>query len=519
MKSESPALVAVIGAGPGGIGAAMMLRKAGIDDVVIFERSDEVGGSWHVNDYPGIGVDVPAFTYQYSFAKNPNWSRLFPKGAEVLRYHQQVARDGGLYDHIRFGTNIVREKWDANTHMWVLTTTSGETFTARFVINAIGAYINPKADPGIAGYNTFAGKILRPVGWDHTYDLKNKRVGIVGTGASSVQITPAIGGECSKLVVFQRTPVWCLPKPDATFGPVLARLFRHPSAQSTVSTGALWLIEIATHALVYTPPVVAQPVIRLLDRAAQVAYRIYLRAVVDDEATRKALMPHYGALGKRPTLSNEFLQAFNRDEVELVSTAIESIDHTGINTADGSHYDLDALVLATGYELFSDPEAYRVGTVVGENGFDLAEFYNAQGLQAYQSVAVHGLPNRWTLIGPYSWTGTGWHFMVETAATHAIRAIREAERRRTTRVEVTLEAMNAYHQLIRRRGRNIDFYFRTLNKGIRTYYVNSHGDTPYIRPSTVLEAQRDANSYPLGDYTWQQLPTNSSPTTEKATRT
>lgn len=499
--------VAVIGAGPGGIAAGVRLLDDGIDDFVILERAAEPGGSWRDNDYPGIGVDVPSFAYQYSFAKNPNWSRMFPKGAEVKAYHCGVVREHGLYPHIRFGTGVVKEEWDEEGEFWRLHTDSGDQVTARFVLSAVGAFINPKDDPGIPGFETFTGKILRPTDWDHEYDLDGKRVGVIGTGASSVQITPAIAPRVDTLSVFQRTPVWCWPKPDFTIGPRLRPILGLRPTQAVLSGATLLLVEALTRLLVYTPPVIAKPGAAIMDSAARTAYRGYLRTAVRDRRTRRALTPRYGLLGKRPTLSNTFLRAFNRDNVELVDDAIDEITPRGVRTADGRERELDALVVAVGYELFSDPETYKSGMIVGANGFDLSDFYASHKLQAYESVAVHGLPNRWILVGPYSWTGTGWHFMVESSAQHAVRAISEARRRGAAVVEVTAEAQRRYHAKITRQGRNIAHYFQVRNKGLHTYYVNSQGDMPYIRPTTALQSRRAASIYPFDDYTWRPLRT------------
>lgn len=495
--------VVIIGAGPGGIAAGVRLKQTGNDDFVILERADEPGGSWRDNDYPGIGVDVPCFTYQYSFAKNRNWSRMFPSGPEVKNYHIRVAHEHGLDPHLRFGVEVVKEQWDAVAQLWRVHTAAGETITARFVISAIGAFINPKIDPGIPGFDSFGGKVLRPTHWDHDYELAGKRVGVVGTGASSVQITPSIAPKVEGLIVFQRTPVWCLPKPDFRLGPILRPVLGSRTAHTVLHAGALTLVEALTRLLVYTPPTLADAAMAVMDGGARALYRGYLRAVVRNPQARRALLPHYGVLGKRPTLSNSYLQAFNRGNVTLVDAAVREITPKGVRTADGRTYELDALVLAVGYQLFSDPETYARGTVLGTNGFDLGEFYAEHRLQAYESVAVHGLPNRWILVGPYSWTGTGWHFMVESSARHAVRAITEANRLGYATVEISARAQREYHDKIRRQGRNIQHYFNVRNSGLRTYYVNSQGDMPYIRPTTAIQSRRAAMSYPLDDYDWR----------------
>lgn len=494
----------IIGAGPGGICAGVLLKQRSVHDFVILDRADEVGGSWRDNDYPGIGVDVPGFMYQYSFARNPRWSRLFPKGAQVKEYHQRVACDFGLVPHLRFGVNVVREQWDEASQWWRLESDDGSVITTRFLISAVGAFMEPKEDAGIPGVDDFAGKILRPTDWDHSYDLTDKSVAVIGTGASSVQITPAIAPAVRHLDVYQRTPVWCLPKPDVAVTPGLQRVIAGPFVGAGLSGTSLLGLDLAMRSIVYTPSAAFGPFARGFDKVARKAYRAYLARVVRDPSDREALAPAYGPFGKRPTFSNGFLQAFNRANVELITAPIDRVTPHAVETRDGRSRPTDALVLATGYEMFSDPESYRPGAIVGRDGFDLGKFYTDQGLQAYQSVALPGLPNRWMLIGPYSWTGTGWHAMVEISAGHAVRVIEEAVRQGATSVAVSEQAHADYHSGILKRGRNIKHYFTSVNQGLRTYYVNSQGEVPFVRPSSVLRALRSGTHVRFEDYEFRQ---------------
>lgn len=503
---EPDYLVAVIGAGPGGICASVLLQDKGIDDFVILDQASDFGGSWRDNHYPGLGVDVPGFTYQYSFARNPGWTRMFPKGADVWEYHREVARRYGLYDHAQWGTRIVAEKWDDESGLWRLATEDGREITARFVISAVGAYITAKDDPGIPGYRDFTGTILRPNDWDHDYDLTGKSVAVIGTGASSVQITPSIAPEVGALEVFQRTPVWALPKPDFALSPTVSRLMAGRIVGPPLSGIANLVIEAALRLVYQTPRPLFRWAAPRFDAISRALYRRYLRAVVRDEDAREKLMPGYGALGKRPTLSNSFLQAFNRDNVSLVTTPIDRIVDDGIVTADGERHRFDAIVLATGYHLFSDPESYVEDAVVGRDGFDLGTFYNTEKLQAYQSVAVPKLPNRWMLVGPYSWIGTGWHELVEISSSHSVNVIAAALDRGETVAEVSQQAHDDYHAMIRRNDENIDYYFNTVNAGLRTYYVNSAGDMPYIRPTSLFGARRQSRNVDLDAYRFRAAP-------------
>ena len=497
----------VIGAGPGGIAAGVTLQKASITDFVILERADDVGGSWRDNTYPGIAVDVPATSYQFSFARNPNWSRLFPSGAEICTYLQDVARRFGLYDHLRFGVSVQREIWNAEHGFWTLHLDGGDTLTARFLISAVGGYINPKLDTGIPGADDFRGKIIRPVAWDHDYDYRAKRVAVIGTGASSVQIVPSLSPQVDRLDVYQRTPVWCFPKPDVTLAPLAQRVLGIPGVGAAANGALLGALEVVLDTLSYVPARAVIAGMPAFDGAMRAVYRSYLRKAVHDPDTRDALLPTYGALGKRPTLSSSYVRSYNNPTTHLITTPIDRITENGIRTADGTERDVDMLVLATGYELFSDPETYRPDTVVGRDGFDLAKYYAENGLQAYHSVAVPGAPNRWTLVGPYSWSGSGWHSIVEMASRHAVRAIVETRNRDAQVAEVRQEAHDTWHDGVLKRGKAIQHYLVERNAGARTYYVNSQGHSPYIRPQSILKSIWQSNHFPLDDYAYTSVDT------------
>lgn len=495
--------VAVIGAGPGGIAAGAKLRMSGIDDIVLLERADDVGGSWHENQYPGIAVDVPSTTYQYSFARNPNWSRFFAYGPEVKRYHADIARRYGLYEKTRFNSDVVREIWDDAGKFWALHLRDGSIVTARFLISAIGAFVRPKDDVGIPGANSFQGKIQRPTSWDYDYDMAGKAVGIIGTGASAVQIVPAIAPEVGSLTVFQRTPVWSVPKPDFVVPKAMKTALAVPGVSATINGVAFVVVDLLLRMVSRSPMRVFRPAADKFDAWMIAGYGWYVRRVVKDPDTAAKLSPGFGVLAKRPTMSTGYLPAYNRDNVTLITDPIAEITPTGVLTGDGVLHQLDALILATGYEVFSDPETYTPGTIIGRDGFDLAKFYREEGLQAYQSVSVPGLPNRWTLVGPYSWSGTSWHAFVETTADHAVRAIRETRSRGADVCEVRKEAADAYHRRIYRQAEGVRYYLCELNAHVPTYYRNSQGDSTYIRPESFFAARRQTREFPLDDYRYE----------------
>lgn len=507
--------VAIIGAGPGGIAAGAKLRMSGIDYFVMIERGADVGGSWEQNDYPGIAVDVPSTTYQYSFERNPNWSRFFAHGDEVQRYHADVARKYGLYERIRFNTTVEREVWDDEGRFWALHLNDGSVVTARFLISAIGAFVRPKEDVGIPGAKSFAGKIQRPTDWDHDYDMADKAVGIIGTGASAVQIIPAIASSVGSLTVFQRTPVWSVPKPDFVVPKFMKRLLAVPGVSAAINGAAFVVIDLLLRLISKTPIEKLRPAADRVDSAMIAIYRRYVRLVVKDRATAEKLSPNFGVLAKRPTMSTGYLPAYNRDNVTLITDRIEEITPDGIRTQDGVLHKLDVLILATGYEVFSDPETYIPGTVVGRHGFDLAKFYNEHGLQAYQSVSVPGLPNRWTLVGPYSWSGTSWHAFVEITADHAVRAIKETKKRGAIVCEVRKDVADEYHRVVHRQAESMRYYLCELNGHTPTYYRNSQGDSTYIRPQGFFEARRQTRKFPLDDYRYETTHLVTSPRPEE----
>ncbi|MCV7248293.1 NAD(P)/FAD-dependent oxidoreductase [Mycobacterium koreense] len=499
--------VVIIGAGFGGICAAIKLREIGVEDFLILDRDEDFGGTWLRNTYPGVGADIPSVAYQFGFAPASHWRRFFASGAEIQQYVLDLVDEHALYDHARFHACVEREAFDDANHWWTIYLAGGQVITARFLITAIGAYINPKTEPDIPGLASFTGPVLIPSRWQHEIDLTNKRVGIVGVGSSTVQIAPSIASQVAHLDVYQRTPQWYFPKPDFGYPPFLRRLLAKRWFATTLHTVVLAFIEIGLRVLIYTPRPVFTAAASAFDRVALLLYRGWLRYKVKDRSVRRQLRPRFGAGCTRGTLGGDYLPTFNRSNVELISDGIDHITSDGIVDVNGIHRPIDVLILATGYEMFSDPETYRPGTVLGSNGFDLAEFYHSEGLQAYQSVTVPELPNRFMMVGPYSWTGTGFHYILENAMRHIAAVITIARERQASRVEVTWDALNRFQTGLRRSGANLNRYFTVNCAGSNSYFINSQGHTPYVRPWTVLQSRRRSTRFPESDYTFQRLPT------------
>lgn len=494
----------MVGAGIAGICAGRELKEAGIADFVIVDRAAGAGGTWQRNVYPGVAVDIPSLTYQYSFAPNPKWSRFFAPGAEVREYLEAVIDACGIRSHLRLNTSIQSERWDDDSQLWRLALSTGGEITARFVFSAIGPFINPKASSGIEGLADFAGVTIRPDDWRDEYDVVDKRVAVIGTGATGIQLAGHIAPDVASMVVFQRTPVYCVPKVDFAVPTGMQTALAVPGVQSAVHAISLAAINIGQTVLIRLPGALMRPAMRGFDRVARRMYAAYLRRVVIDVDVAERLTPRHGLFGNRPTLNSTFVRAFNRPGVTLQTTAIDRIVPEGVRTVDGNVHEVDYLIVATGFELFSEPSSYPKGRVVGRNGCDLGDYFAANGMRAYDSVAVPGFPNRWILVGPYSWTGTGWHALVEVAVAHAVRAVGLAQRR-TAVTEVTADATERFHRRMLHHGRNLKYYFTELNAGVNSYWVNSHNDIPILRASTHRAAVRSAHRFPENDYCYVPL--------------
>jgi cation diffusion facilitator CzcD-associated flavoprotein CzcO len=497
--------VAIVGAGISGLGMGAALLHAGIDDFAIFERAGDVGGTWRDNTYPGIGVDIPTFAYQFSYELKPDWSRFFAKGAEVKTYIDDYVAKYGLRSHLQLNSEVAARAWDEDAHLWRLQV-NGEEVTARFVVSAIGAFVDPKP-PGLEGLDDFQGKVIHSARWDHEYDLGGKRVAIVGTGASAVQIVP----EIARLDVHQRTPIWIAPKFDPEIPGWLQALFRRvPLVQRLFYEGCSAVVEFILTFMVVNFGRFPVPV-----RRAEAQCRRWLEISVDDPEVRAKLTPDYNLGCKRPSVSNTYLRTFNRPNVELVTDRIERITASGVRTVDGAEREVDAIVLATGFRLASDPQNFHRTPVRGRDGFDLATQYERERLKSYEGISLPGLPNHFMMFGPYGFTGAAWHVLVQNTARHVIRVLGEARRRGATEVEVTPEATDRFMSLVERRLSG-SLWKTGSCATANSYYYDHHGDTPYLRPTSSWQARRAAARFPLDDYRYARLEDGATPRSRSA---
>lgn len=480
---------AIVGAGFSGIGAAIKLDEAGLGPYVIIEAGSGPGGTWYWNSYPGVAVDIPSFSYQFSFEQRPDWSRTYAHGHELRAYAELLADKYGVRSKIRFDTKVLDATFDDEHDFWRLTLDSGEVVTARFVINAAGVLTTPKL-PDIPGVDGFDGVTIHTARWDHSQDLTGKRVAIIGTGASAVQVIPEIAPIVEHLTVFQRTPIWCFPKLDVPL-PKAARLaMRVP--------GGMALQRLLSQAYVeLTFPLSAQyfTVIKLAKRAEAMG-KAFLRKEVEDPVLREKLTPQYAVGCKRPAFHNTYLSTYNRDNVDLVTDPIDKITPTGVATVAGDLTEIDVLILATGFKVMDvDSLTYEI---VGRGGMTVSRFWQENRLQAYEGVSLPGFPNFFTVAGPYGFNGASFFAYIETQTHHILRCLKQAERQGASRVEVTEEANRRYFEECMRK-RHTQIFWQDSCSLANSYYFDSHGDVP-LRRATTLETIWRSRHFPLTDY-------------------
>lgn len=466
----------IIGAGFGGIGAAIAMQRQGIHDFVIVDKWDRVGGTWHANTYPGVAVDIPSFIYSFSYEQRSDWSRVFAPGNELCDYADDMVDKYSLREKLRLNTTIRAATFDEPNSMWRLATDGGSEISCRYLVMAIGGLERPKM-PDIPGLDSFEGSLVHTALWDHDLALEGKRVAVIGTGATSLQLVPAIVDEVEHLTVFQRTPIWVFPKVDAEVGSIGRQLLGWSRLRSALRLAGTVATEIGMSGLVAGPAWMAD----LGRRLAEVPTRRWMRAQVDDPVIREKLIPKYGLGCKRPSMSNDYLKTFNRSDVSLVTESIDRITERGVVTLDGVEHEVDVLVCATGFKLW-DKGAIPPFPVLGRGGLDLEEFWDKNRYQAYQGVSVPGFPNVFTITGPYGFVLGSYLWMIEATAAHLSRVIAESKRRGATECEIRPEVHEAYfRKCLQRQQKN--FLFTPTCEGSNTYYIDNHGDSPF-RPST-----------------------------------
>ena len=462
--------IAILGAGFGGIGMGIKLLKAGIRSFTIFERAEEIGGTWRDNTYPGAACDVPSHVYSFSFEQKPDWSRAFAGSGEIQQYLLDVVEKWQLRPHIRFGCEIVDAHFDETDGTWTLTTADDESFTARVVVSAVGGLVDPQW-PDIKGLHSFAGEMFHTARWNHGYDVTGHRVAVIGTGCSAVQVVPSIAPQVEKLEVFQRTPAWVLPKFDKAYPERTKRAFaRFPLLLHALRSFKYWMSELFG-------PMVFLDAPRLSAIAERESLR-FLAQQVKDPALREQLTPHFQFGGKRVMISSDYWKTLERGNVELVTEPIEEIKPLGILTKDGRLHELDAIILATGFDVGLAKAPFHV---VGRGGRVLDDVWK-DGAVAYKGMTIAGFPNWFTIMGPNTGPGhTSVLVYSEAQMGYALQAIRKLQGGSWKFVDVKQDVQDRYNEGIQKRMKHMVWHT------VKSWYLDADGGNHSLYPGYAFE--------------------------------
>ena len=471
--------VAIIGSGFSGMGMAIRLLEEGMQDFVVLERADDVGGTWQANRYPGCQCDIPSHLYSFSFAPNPDWTRTYSMQPEIWDYMRRVAEDRGVMPHIRFEHEVTGAAWDEEAQHWSLETSRGE-ITAEVLVAGVG----PLSEPSIPGLETFRGPSFHTAAWDDDHDLTGERVAVIGTGASAIQTVPNVQPLVKRLKVFMRTPPWVVPHSDRPVTPLERRLYRRlPVAQKLVRSMIYWMHELMVLGLVHKPAR-----LKLVERLA----RRHMRSQVPDAELRRRLNPDYRIGCKRILPSNAFYPAIQEPNVDLVTDGIRAIEPDAIVTAGGERHEVDTIVFGTGFHV-TDVKAAR--WIRGRDGVPMSDVWG-RSPSAYLGVAIAGFPNFFFLNGPNTATGhQSQVFMIESHIEYVLDALRTMRRRGLRSVEVRPEVQEAYNRELQARMPGT-----VWSSGCSSWYLDANGNNATIWPDFTWRFSRRTRRFEPGKY-------------------
>ncbi|WP_206065017.1 NAD(P)/FAD-dependent oxidoreductase [Nocardioides sp. JQ2195] len=465
----------VIGAGFAGLGTAIKLQENGETDFLVIEKSSDVGGTWQANTYPGAACDVPSQLYSYSFAPNPDWSMSFSPQPEIQAYIQRVADESGVLDRFRFDTAVERAVWDDPAQVWEVDLSDGTTVTTQTLVSGSGGLSEPKL-PDIDGIEGFQGEVFHSARWNHDIDLAGKRVAVIGTGASSIQIVPELARTVGHLDVYQRTAPWVIPRNDRAYTGLEKLAFRHlPLVQKVYRTAIYWGREL------YVPAFTRNPALAL--PALKLARANIARGIKDPEL-RAAVTPDFRIGCKRILISNTYYPALAADHVELVTDGISKITGDAVVTTDGVERPVDVLVVATGFHTTEQPIAQRV---VGRDGRTLSETWAETGMTAYKGTTVHGFPNLFQIVGPNTGLAhSSMVFMIESQINYIVDAIRTMDRAGHSSVEPHRDVQEAWNDDLQRRMQQTVWN----TGGCASWYLDEHGRNTTLWPRSTFTFRR-----------------------------
>ncbi|MCW2651739.1 MAG: hypothetical protein QOE41_4545 [Mycobacterium sp.] len=449
----------IIGTGFSGIGMGIALQQQGVD-FLILEKADDVGGTWRDNTYPGAACDVPSHLYSFSFEPKADWRHVFSYQPDILGYLKGVTDKYGLRRSIVFNSLVERAYWDDAAYRWHVFAADGREYVAQFLISGAGALHIPSL-PDIPGVDEFTGPAFHTAEWDHGVDLSGKRVAVIGTGASAIQVVPELVDAAGQVQLYQRTPAWVKPRVNFAFPRAVRRAFEVvPGLRAALRTATYWTLDARAIALAKQPALL---------RLAELMYRLNMRRYVSDPGLRAKLTPSYRAGCKRILISDNFYQAVANPKTELITDSIARLTQDGIATVDGTERDVDAIVFATGFHV---TDWYTYIGIKGAHGEDLGDRWNREGPVAHRGITVADVPNLFLLLGPN--TGLGHNsvvFMIESQIRYVTQAIAAVDKAGAQALAPTRAAQNRFNEKLQR-----DLATTVWNTGgCRSWYLDEHG--------------------------------------------
>ncbi len=477
--------VAIVGSGFSGLGMAIRLKEEGIEDFVVLERADEVGGTWHHNTYPGCGCDVPSHLYSFSFAPNPDWTRTYSRQPEIRGYLRDCTERYGLGPHLRLGHALTAAAWDEEEGRWRIETSQG-AFSARVLVSGMGPLSEPSTPP-LPGLEAFEGTVFHSARWNHEHSLAGERVACIGTGASAIQFVPAIQPEVEKLVVFQRTPPWVLPHTDRPTTRLERRLYRAlPVLQRLVRGGVYVGRESLVLGFVKNPRLMG-----LVERLA----RWHIRKQVPDPALRERVTPDYTIGCKRILPTNKWYPAISQPNVEVVTAGIEEVRAASVVTEDGVEHPVDTIIFGTGFSVTDVPAGRQLR---GRDGQLLENAWNGS-MRAYLGTAVPGFPNLFLMLGPNTGLGhSSMVYMAESQVAYIMDALRVMRAHGAETVELRPEVESSFNEAVEEKMEGT-----VWNTGCASWYLDDTGRNATLWPDWTWRfrrrtAQFNPTHYELG---------------------
>ncbi len=493
--------VAIIGSGFSGLAMAAALLREGERDFVVLERASDIGGTWRDNAYPGCACDVPSHLYSFSFAPNPNWSNTFSPQGEIWRYQLDVSAKLGVDPYVRANAGVTKASWSDDTQRWTVETERG-TVTARILVSGTGPLCEPLI-PDLPGLASFQGETFHSARWNHDYDLRGKRVAVVGTGASAIQFVPRIQPQVGHLTVFQRTPPWILRRPSRPITPIERFVYRRFPVAQRAMRGIIY----GSRELLMLPYKYARPTGRILRGIAEA----HLRMQVKDPVLREKLRPDFEVGCKRILISNDYLPALGKPNVEVVTHGVTEVRERSIVAADGTEREVDAIIFGTGFHVTDQPVAELVH---GRGGKRLADAWNEGGMGSFMGTTVSGFPNLFLMVGPNTGQGhTSIIYTIESQVPYVLDALRTLNRERAGAFDLKREVQEAF---VREMGDKFRGTVWTAG-GCKSWYLDREGRNTTLWPSFTFNMRRRLSRFDRSMYRLDPRVDAPAPASEPAT--